>query len=273
MKDLQKPIVKLFATDLDGTLLNSAGDIPAGHKKAFQEMAAAGIIPTIATGRMYNASVHIAKELELDVPIITYNGALIKSTSGKVYYEGFIPEELVKELYTYITEKGFYFQVYFEDKLYFRNYTKESEGYEQAIRIKGTVIGDKIYDLTKYIPKVLIVTSGAAESDRVAAMINADFDNRVHAARSKPEYVEIMAPNISKASGLHKLADILNIPIENVMAIGDANNDIPMLKEAGYSVVMGSAPDDVKAYADFVVADSDHDGVAEAVYKYVLHKE
>lgn len=56
------------------------------------------------------------------------------------------------------------------------------------------------------------------------------------------------------------------------MAIGDANNDVPMLKVAGFSAVMGSAKDDVKACGDVVVGDCEHDGVAEAIYKYVLKR-
>lgn len=89
--------IKLFATDLDGTLLNKNGEISPANKQAIKEMAKEGIIPTIATGRMYEASRRFAEQLELDVPIITYNGALIKSVSGKVYFEGFyLPKLSVK---------------------------------------------------------------------------------------------------------------------------------------------------------------------------------
>ena len=88
----------LYVSDLDGTLLNKNGEISPANKQAIKEMAKEGIIPTIATGRMYEASRRFAEQLELDVPIITYNGALIKSVSGKVYFEGFLPPKIVSEI-------------------------------------------------------------------------------------------------------------------------------------------------------------------------------
>lgn len=262
--------IKLFATDLDGTLLNGKKQITEGNKKAFKDLAAAGVIPTIATGRMYDASCRYAQQLELDVPIITYNGALIKSVSGKVYYEGFLEPELVSEIYEYCHKHGYYFQSYQNDKLYFEVYNEKSIGYEQSIGVKGICIGKEIEKLTTGIPKILIVTSSNEESDAVAKSFNEDFAGRAHAAKSQPTYVEIMAPNVNKASGLKRLAEKLGFSMDEVMAIGDANNDVPMLKEAGFSAVMGSAKDDVKACGDVVVGDCEHDGVAEAIYKYVL---
>ncbi|WP_303691616.1 Cof-type HAD-IIB family hydrolase [Megamonas hypermegale] len=265
--------IKLFATDLDGTLLNGKKQITEITKKAFREMAQAGVIPTIATGRMYDASRRYAEQLELDVPIITYNGALIKSVSGKVFYEGFLEPELVSEIYEYCHQHDYYFQSYQDDKLYFEVYNEKSVGYENSIGVKGICIGKDIEKLTAGIPKILIITADNEESDAVVELFNRDFAGRAHAAKSQATYVEIMAPNVNKASGLKRLAEKLGFSLQEVMAIGDANNDVPMLREAGFSAVMGSAKDDVKQYGDVIVADCDHDGVAEAIYKYVLNKE
>lgn len=265
--------IKLFATDLDGTLLNERKQITEVTKQAFQEMSDSGIIPTIATGRMYDASRRYAEQLELDVPIITYNGALIKSVSGKVYYEGFLKPEIVSEIYEYCREHGYYFQSYQDDKLYFEEYTAKSIAYENSIGVKGICLGKKIYELSTGIPKMLIITDNNEESDTVVKLFNEKFAGRAYAAKSQPLYVEIMAPNVNKASGLKRLTEKLGFTMDEVMTIGDANNDIPMFKEAGFSAVMGNAKDDVKIWADVVVADCEHDGVAEAIYKYVLKKE
>ena len=263
-------MIKLFATDLDGTLLNSKGEISPKNKAAFQEMVNNGVIPTISTGRMYSASKKFAEQLELDVPIITYNGALIKSVSGKIYYEAFIPPQYVKEIFEYCREHNYYYQTYKDDVLYFENYTDRSKDYEDHIGIKGVTVGDKINDLTEDVPKILIITSGNEESDKICADINKRFAGKVHAAKSMLHYVEVLADGVSKASGLRKLAELLNIDINEVMAIGDGNNDVPMLKVAGLSAVMGNAKDEVKEHGDVVVGHCDDDGVAEAVYKYVL---
>lgn len=126
--------IKLFATDLDGTLLNKNGEISPANKQAIKEMAKEGIIPTIATGRMYEASRRFAEQLELDVPIITYNGALIKSVSGKVYFEGFLPPKIVSEIYDYCKEMKYYFQTYQDDKLY-GLYKRAAPGSHLGLRI------------------------------------------------------------------------------------------------------------------------------------------
>lgn len=265
--------IKLFATDLDGTLLNGKKQITEYTKQAFCEMAQAGIIPTIATGRMYDASRRYAQQLEMDVPIITYNGALIKSVSGKVYYEGFLQPELVSEIYEYCHKHNYYFQSYQDDKLYFEVYNEKSVAYENSIGVKGICVGKNIEQLTAGIPKILIITGGNEESDAVVDLFNKDFAGCAYAAKSQPTYVEIMAPDVNKASGLRRLAEKLGFSMNEVMAIGDANNDVPMLKEAGFSAVMGSAKEDVKKCGDVIVADCDHDGVAEAIYKYVLKRE
>lgn len=262
--------IKLFAMDLDGTLLNKEKQITPACRKAIAEMYAAGVIPTIATGRMYNASRRYALQLGLDVPIVTYNGALIKSVSGKVYYEGFLNPYTVSAIYDFCRAKGWYYQSYQDDVLYFDRYTDRSALYEQSINAKGVTLGDEIYSIKDRVPKLLIITSGNDESDAVAAEFNEHFAGRAVGAKSQLNYVEIMAPHVSKADGLKRLAEKLGFSIENVMAIGDGNNDVPMLREAGFSAVMGSANDDVKACGKAVVADSEHDGVAEAIYKYVL---
>lgn len=243
------------------------------NKEAIKEMAQKGIIPTIATGRMYKASCNFAKQLELDVPIITYNGALIKSVSGKVYFEGFLSPKIVGEIYNYCREMKYYFQTYQDDILYYEVYTDKTNGYEKGIDIQGFAVGKKIYKLVDRIPKILIITDSDEESDKVANLFNEKFSGQAHAAKSQFNYVEIMAPNIDKASGLYHLTEKLGFSIDEVMAIGDSNNDIPMLKVAGFSAVMGNAKDDVKACGDVIVADCEHDGVAEAIYKYVLKKD
>ena len=167
--------IKLFATDLDGTLLNKNGEISPANKQAIKEMAKEGIIPTIATGRMYEASRRFAEQLELDVPIITYNGALIKSVSGKVYFEGFLPPKIVSEIYDYCKEMKYYFQTYQDDKLYYEAYTDKTKGYEEGINIKGYAIGEKVYKLVDRIPKILVITTSNEESDEVARLFNEKF--------------------------------------------------------------------------------------------------
>ena len=90
--------IKLFVTDLDGTLLDKEHHISEENKRAIREAVERGVVVTIATGRMYVSALPFAKELGVDVPIITYNGALIKSVSGEEYFNAYLPEDAVKDV-------------------------------------------------------------------------------------------------------------------------------------------------------------------------------
>ena len=114
--------IKLLATDLDGTLLRGGQPVSAGNIAAAQAAAKAGTIVTIATGRMYRAAMPVAEALGLDVPIITYNGALIKSTSGKVYYEQYLDEDICRRITDFAAARGWYLQTYSGDELYYSDY-------------------------------------------------------------------------------------------------------------------------------------------------------
>ena len=86
---------KLFVTDMDGTLLNSERKISAGNKAMIKKAVEAGVIFTIATGRMYASALPFAKDLGVEVPIITYNGAVIKTTAGKEIFTSYLDEDLI----------------------------------------------------------------------------------------------------------------------------------------------------------------------------------
>ena len=109
--------IKLFVTDMDGTLLNNSRKISEGNKARIRQAVADGMIFTIATGRMYCSALPYAKELGVDVPIITYNGALIKSVSGKIFYTSYLSADMIKEILDFCTENGMYVQSYSNDEL------------------------------------------------------------------------------------------------------------------------------------------------------------
>ena len=264
--------IKLFVTDLDGTLLPAGQEVPAANIKAVRDMVAAGVIFTIATGRMYFASVEIARSLGVDVPIITYNGALIKTVGGEIFHSAYLDPDLIVEITNFCQERNWHLQSYSNDNLYYPKYNDFARGYEKALKIaKGTAIGwDGMRKYTENVPKLLCVSSSADETAQRIKALKSEFGDRINAIRSNAEYTEITRPEVSKAAAIKILADKWNIDNSEVMAIGDSYNDLPMLKSAGHSVAMGNAPDDVKSVCEFVTDTCDNDGFAQAVYKYVL---
>ncbi len=104
--------VKLFVSDIDGTLLIPGKNISAANIAAVKKMVDAGITVTIATGRMYRAALPIARDLGVDVPIITYDGALIKSVTGETLHSEYLTAEIIVELTNFFERHGWYLQNY-----------------------------------------------------------------------------------------------------------------------------------------------------------------
>lgn len=263
--------IKMFVTDLDGTLLTKEHKISEENKKAIQEAVAEGVVVTIATGRMYVSALPFAKELGVDVPIITYNGAWIKSVSGEELFTSYLAEDAVKDVLDYCLAKNWQIQVYSDDQLYFTEHDAYAAGYEELAGLTGHVVGrEGIYAHVQRVPKMLSISSGAEETDARVAELQKTFAGRVFPVKSNPNYAEIIGIGINKATSLEKLAAKLGFTMDEVMAIGDSNNDLPMLKAAGKSVAMGNANDAVKAACDYVTANCEESGVAAAIRKYVL---
>ena len=130
-------------------------------------------------------------------------------------------------------------------------------------------IDDKIYDFREGILKMLAIAE-PEQMKEVAKTVQTTFKGRVFAPQSKENYLEIVDPNINKAIALDFLAKKLNVRQEEVMAIGDSNNDLDMIKYAGFGVAMGNAFETVKAVADVVTGSNEESGVATAIEKFIL---
>lgn len=264
--------IKLVVTDLDGTLLNKNHEVSEENKKAIRATVDLGVTVTIATGRMYSSALPYAKQLGVDVPIITYNGALIKSVSGEVLFERYINPEVVKEVSAFCHKNNWYLQIYYNDILYFEEQNEKAKGYEALAGIRGVAVGDELYTMQDRIPKMLIITENGEESDDFVKILQERFAGKIFATKSNPTYIEIVHPKVNKAVALDVLMEKLNVTRAEVMAIGDSNNDVPMLRSAGISVAMGNANEEIKSFCTAVTEDYAHDGVAAALRKYILEK-
>ena len=263
--------VRLFVSDIDGTLTVSGQNISEKNIAAVKKMAEAGIIVTLATGRMYRATLPIAEKLGVNVPLITYNGALIKSVDGEILHEKCLPPELVVELTNFFEKNNFYVQNYSEDNLFFPEYNEFAKFYEQSQKVSGEAIGwEKMREKTAHVCKMLTISNGLEETKKISDALKIEFGEKISVTRSTPKFNEIVCPGVSKAAAIKILAEKFSVNISEVMAIGDSENDLPMLLAAGKSIAMGNAIDSVKKSCDFQTAPCEDDGFAEAVEKFVF---
>lgn len=263
--------IKLFVSDIDGTLLVEGKKISARNIASVKKMVDAGITVTVATGRMYRAALPIAHELNVNVPIITYNGALIKSVDGEIIHAEYIPENLVTEIVNFYEERGWYLQNYSEDNLYYAEYNDYTKFYETNQKVQGTAIGwDGMKEKNFHVCKLLSIADNETQTLQRMAELKKVFGDKIGVTKSTPIFTEIICPGVSKAAAVKILAEKLNIPRAEVMAIGDSDNDLPMLKAAGISVAMGNGTDEVKRSCDFITTPCEDDGFTYAVENFVF---
>ncbi|TCL75209.1 hypothetical protein EDC14_1003141 [Hydrogenispora ethanolica] len=263
-------MIRCMAVDLDDTLLRSDLTLSDGDKGAIRRAIAAGVKVLIASGRMIRAMRPYVEELELDVPLIAYNGALIQeAVSGRVLYQRPVPPEEARRLIDLFREAGIHLNAYIRDELYMDRLTVWGERYAVNAGVEPHPVGDLKQFLEEPSPKLLGV--GEPEAiDRIQERLRLEFGARLQFVKSKPTYLEILAPGVSKGLALAELAGLWGLDRSEVMAVGDAPNDLSMIEWAGVGVAIGNAWPGVKERADLVVADHDHDGVAEAIRRAIF---
>jgi len=264
--------IKLVAIDLDDTLLGTDLKISDGAVRSIRELRERGIWITLATGRMFRSARPYALELGMDVPLITYQGALVKNAvSDQVLFHRPVPEPWGHAVGEAAREAGCFYQAYFDDNLYMERLTSEGEAYANMAGVTPVIEPDLLGRIKEQEPtKLLIINNDIPQLQQMEMQMRRSFGDRLYITRSKPYYLEFMNTEATKGRALKVVSEYFGVDRLEVMAIGDSFNDIEMLKFAGLAVVMGNAPQKVKRYADYVTESNDEDGVAMAIQRLVL---
>ena len=271
MTDLGCGQIKLIAIDIDHTLIGSDLKISNRTKQAINATIDVGGRVTLATGRMYQAAVPFAEELGLDVPLITYDGALVKTAkTQEVYWHKPIPIEDAKEILEYTQAFGYHTNLYVDDELYVESLNEEARRYMAHVNVEAKPVGNLLRFLSKPPTKLLMMAEPKIV-ERVLPELEEKFGAKAHVARSLPGYIEFTGENVTKGSALAALSKHLGIQRDQVMAIGDSENDISMLSYAGIGVAVGNANNKVQEAADYVTEGVNGDGVVEAINRFVLN--
>jgi Cof subfamily protein (haloacid dehalogenase superfamily) len=264
-------MIRCIAIDLDDTLLQTDLTIAPEDRAAISRAVASGIKVLLASGRMVQSMRPYAVELGLDVPLIAYNGAIIQETiSGKNLYHQPVPTGAALELVPVFRKYGIHLNAYVNDRLYMEKLTGWGEKYAANAGVTPYPVGDLCELLTTEPSHKLLGVGEAEQIDRIREDLLRQFGADLQFVKSKPTYLEILAPGVSKGSALRELAGGWGFDRSEVMAIGDAPNDLSMVEWAGVGVAIGNACEVLKQASDLTVADHDHQGVAEAFAKVVF---
>ncbi len=264
---------KLLALDLDETLLNENYRVSQRNREAVQKAVQKGIMVTIATGRIFRSALPYARELQVDLPLVTYHGALIKKVSGEVLMHRSIPGELTLDILNMAEEEGFYINLFLDDRLYIKEENESARYYKSIASIPAEVVGSlpSFFLREKKEPtKMSIISKDEDYLDELRNLLLHSYAPELSVMQSRPFFLEIIHSGASKGQALSYLAQMDNIRPEEIVAIGDSYNDIDMLQFAGLGVAMANAPEEVKRSADVIAGTNTEDGVALFMEEYLL---
>lgn len=260
---------RLLALDMDGTLLNSKGELSPGNRLAIKEALAAGVQVTISTGRSLQGALWCAGELGLTCPLIVYNGGMLAKATGEILYsKEMLPADALLAMEEGV-KHGVTLCIWSKGKLYGYPLNERTADYVRFSGVEPLPV-ESLEELARQgVTKVLWYGTKEEIPGFWEEMKQKPFAN-THLCPSQPMFLEFFHGEVSKAAALERLGALLNIQREEMIAMGDGANDLELIAYAGLGVAMGNATDAVKKKADAVTLTNDKDGVAEVIEKYLL---
>lgn len=273
--------IRLVALDLDGTTLNSEGHIPLNVRDTLEEAIFRGINVIVATGRVFSAITEEVLSLKGLRYVLSSNGALVTDViDNKMVYENFIDPDAVLDISKTLRQYDFMYEVFtggkaYVDRIYFDNIIankmKISERHTSyIIRTRNPVLDVLSFMVDNKDAIENININFTDMEDRIMMRNLLGKKTNITLTNSFDHNLEIGGLTTGKGDAVEKVAGILKIKKNEIMAVGDNPNDKSMLMASGLPVAVANAKDDVKAIAKYITSSNDEGGVAEAIRKFVF---
>lgn len=288
---------KLVAIDLDGTLLNSYGEVSNKNREAIKKAIQKGSEIVLASGRPIMSVRNLANEIGCNHYIICGNGAITYDLQKEeIIYNRFLEKAKVLQIIRICEENSIFYNVYTKDTILTKNlnynilfYHQENASKPENKKTNISII-ENIYEYVKNREEEDYLKITVCDNDKiifgsiirklrmikdtdvldVAHMSRKIIKDGTESVSMEYYYTEITNTNVDKWQAIENLIEKLKIKKEEVIAIGDNINDSEMVKEAGLGIMMQNSAPYIKEMADIIVKDNDNDGVAEALEKYIL---
>lgn len=263
--------IQLLALDLDGTLFGDDGVIRPRVRQAVAAAIRRGVTVTLATGRAFDVAARYARDLGIEAPLICYQGAVIQDmVSGQALFAERLPAEVLPEVVALAEARGWDLHLQRDSRVFVRTRRQDEQFYWLLFGLPVVEVPDLRLALDPP-PIKFVITCAPGETEAIAAELSAHFASHLTIVRSHTILVEGVAAGVNKGRALAKLAELLGVPRSAVMAIGDQDNDVPMITWAGLGVAMGDATPAARAVARWLAPPLAEDGAAVAIERFILN--
>ncbi|AUS98837.1 haloacid dehalogenase [Clostridium thermosuccinogenes] len=272
---------KMIAIDLDGTLLNSEKKISSENKRFIKLAMDMGVKVVICSGRVYRGARMYAREIGSKDPVIACNGAVIKcADTGEILFNNPMSADDCAKVIDICRREGIYFHYYVGDTLYAEKMErsalsiwKRNKELPEEDRIDVQIADDLIKVLRDSGELPLKVIAICDDKERLAkARAEVERIGSVDVTSSGSNNFEVIKKGNNKGRALEILTERLGIKREELIAIGDNENDAPMIRYAGLGIAMGNAETFIKDMADFVTLTNEQNGVAAAIRRFITDR-
>ena len=248
--------------------------IPTPVKRAIAAVKSEGIAVTLATGRAFGIASGYARELEIDVPLICFQGGLIQPVDGgRPLYRATMERECVRDVLRSPAAQGTEVAVFAGGRVFLSRHRQSREFYRRFLGSRLRWVDDLGDVVDRYATMKVILFVEPERAEETMRELRQGVSDEIAIVRSHEILVECHPRGVSKGDALRRLAEHLDVPRANVMAIGDQANDASMVAWAGIGVAMGNAVPETKAVADWIAPPLEEDGVVRAIDRFVLERE
>lgn len=262
--------IRLVAIDIDGTLLDSREILHPETVNAVRNVQRQGIHVTLATGRTFVSAVPFAKQLGLELPIVTHNGAYVAAV-GAMEPLSRTPMEMavLKDLLGELEASDLYVKMYVDDHLFVQIATEETVSFSKKHGVPYTEVGPRNLSLLAHDPLRIVIIDTPERIERANQIIK-PWKRQFNFYRESNTGLEIVNRRVDKSLGLDQICQALRIHKNQVMAIGNEENDRKMIREAGIGVAMGNSLPHLKKEANIITKSNDDLGVAHILNTFFL---
>lgn len=265
-------MIKLIAIDLDDTLLNKNKEITKENIEAIHFVKNKGIKVVIASGRPFFRVAPILEQLDLvsdNEYAISYNGSYISNTTNnKVIKRNTLNNQDINNIIDEITKYNLTFTVYVDEDIYTSGISNAIINKPVFKGINFKIVPEDVLRTFDYANKIIIADCDELINKHVTK-IKENLKDKYNVLKSATDFLEFLTIDSNKGKALKDLASYLEIKEEEMMSIGDEENDLPMFKEVKFKVAMENANVKLKEKATFITKDQEHSGVAFAIYSLI----